>query len=163
MFQICTNKGPDCAPLTQMELAALFQEESDAFLSAHSDMCAVRFIYAPIRSVEEEVVEEYLSLAGQLVESFPDFFVGFDLVGQEDLGRPLVDFADQLVEAKEGNPNLTYFFHAGTECPSKKKLSTTFFQINPNGFFFGHCLFSIFKWLIVTAIASNVHHVPHLL
>ncbi len=48
-YQVCTNKGPDCSPLSQMELGALFKEESDAFLEDNPDMCAVRFIYAPIR------------------------------------------------------------------------------------------------------------------
>jgi len=35
-----------------------------------------------------------------------DFVVGFDLVGQEDLGRPLMDFAQILIEAKLKFPNL---------------------------------------------------------
>ena len=42
----------------------------------------------------------------------PDFFIGFDLVGQEDLGQPLLDFADELIEAKNLT-DLQYFFHAG--------------------------------------------------
>ena len=42
----------------------------------------------------------------------PEFFIGFDLVGQEDLGRPLLDFADQLIEARN-RTGLKYFFHAG--------------------------------------------------
>ena len=40
--------------------------------------------------------------------ALPKFVVGFDLVGQEDLGRPLVDFADLLLDQK-----IPYFFHAG--------------------------------------------------
>ncbi len=39
--------------------------------------------------------------------------VGFDLVGQEDLGRPLLDFAEDLMAARERDPNLNYYFHAG--------------------------------------------------
>ena len=42
----------------------------------------------------------------------PDFFIGFDLVGQEDLGQPLLKFADELLEAKN-TTSLQYFFHAG--------------------------------------------------
>ncbi len=37
---------------------------------------------------------------------FLDFVVGFDLVGQEDLGRPLMDFAQILIEAKIKFPKL---------------------------------------------------------
>ena len=39
-------------------------------------------------------------------ESFLDFVVGFDLGGQEDLGRPLIDFAQILIDAKLKYPNL---------------------------------------------------------
>ena len=42
----------------------------------------------------------------------PDFFIGFDLVGQEDLGRPLLDFAELLIETRN-RTGLKYFFHAG--------------------------------------------------
>lgn len=41
---------------------------------------------------------------------FPDFVVGFDLVGQEDPGRPLIDFADQILTLPS---DLKLFFHAG--------------------------------------------------
>lgn len=41
---------------------------------------------------------------------FPSFVIGFDLVGQEDCGKPLIDFMDQLKDySQEGK----YFFHAG--------------------------------------------------
>lgn len=41
---------------------------------------------------------------------FPDFVIGFDLVGQEDRGRPLIDFADQILTLP---PTIKFFFHAG--------------------------------------------------
>ena len=53
-----------------------------------------------------------LQLAANLSREMPEFFIGFDLVGQEDLGRPLIDFADQLIEARN-RFGLKYFFHAG--------------------------------------------------
>ena len=57
-------------------------------------------------------LEENLKLAVTLTQELPGFFIGFDLVGQEDLGRPLLDFADKLIEAKDQS-GLKYFFHAG--------------------------------------------------
>ena len=42
----------------------------------------------------------------------PEFVIGYDLVGQEDLGRPLLDFADLLIEVRN-KTGLKYFFHAG--------------------------------------------------
>ena len=40
-------------------------------------------------------------------------FLGFDLVGQEDLGQPLLHFAPKLIQAKIENPSMRFFFHAG--------------------------------------------------
>lgn len=46
----------------------------------------------------------------QLIELYPNFVIGFDLVGQEDKGEPLVKFADQLNSV---DPKINFFFHAG--------------------------------------------------
>ena len=43
----------------------------------------------------------------------PEFFIGFDLVGQEDLGKPLLDFVPLLLESRRNYPELGFFFHAG--------------------------------------------------
>ena len=51
-------------------------------------------------------------MAANLNMEMPNFFIGFDLVGQEDLGRPLIDFAKELIKAKN-RTDLEYFFHAG--------------------------------------------------
>lgn len=67
-------------------------------------------IYSPMRRVNNSVMEQYLETFQKLQKSFPDFVVGFDLVGQEDLGRPLVDFIDELLK---NGPDTKYFFHAG--------------------------------------------------
>lgn len=42
---------------------------------------------------------------------FPDHMVGFDMVGQEDMGYPLKTFVNELLAGK-ADPNLHYFFHA---------------------------------------------------
>ena len=74
-------------------------------------------IYAPSRKVSPETVIEYFAKADQLVSEFPDFILGFDLVGQEDLGEPLIKFIDQILTAKEKYPDLKVFFHAGKLSP----------------------------------------------
>ena len=53
-----------------------------------------------------------LKLAANLTVELPNFFIGFDLVGQEDLGKPLIYFANELIEEKNLT-GLDYFFHAG--------------------------------------------------
>jgi len=46
----------------------------------------------------------------QLNQLHPDFLAGFDLVGQEDKGKPLSEFTNKLNAI---NPAIQYFFHAG--------------------------------------------------
>lgn len=43
-------------------------------------------------------------------EKYPDFLAGFDLVGQEDLGRPLSEFVEQLLQVPD---TIDFYFHAG--------------------------------------------------
>jgi len=44
-------------------------------------------------------------------ENFGSFFAGFDMVGQEDKGGPLLQFVPQLLEASA--QGLPFFFHSG--------------------------------------------------
>jgi hypothetical protein len=62
--------------------------------------------------VEPETVSNYISTAASLTTELANFFVGFDMVGQEDLGKPLIDFAPEIIAGLEQNPNLKVFFHA---------------------------------------------------
>ena len=55
---------------------------------------------------------ETIKLAEKVTMSLPSFFIGMDLVGQEDLGRPLINFVKELLEAKN-RTKMDYFFHAG--------------------------------------------------
>ena len=42
--------------------------------------------------MSESTVEQDLQVARDLKELMPEFFAGFDLVAQEDIGYPLADF-----------------------------------------------------------------------
>ena len=44
--------------------------------------CGLKMIFAPSRNVAPAVVTKYIEDAVKLVEAFPDFILGFDLVGQ---------------------------------------------------------------------------------
>lgn len=80
------------------------------FMKEHRDFVGAKLIYAPSRHVNREKLEEYIVLAERIKQSMPEIFAGFDLVGQEDLGGPLIEFAPRLLEA---GSELNYFFHAG--------------------------------------------------
>lgn len=69
-----------------------------------------KVIYSRYRRVDPQTVEEYLQDAVLMKTQFPNFMCGFDLVGQEDLGRPLKDFIPEFLNT----PNfIDYYFHAG--------------------------------------------------
>ncbi|KAI9688320.1 MAG: hypothetical protein M1820_010265 [Bogoriella megaspora] len=56
----------------------------------------------------------------RLKQIFPELIAGFDLVGQEDAGRPLVDMLPELFWFKkrcmEEQVDIPFFFHAGETC-----------------------------------------------
>lgn len=68
-----------------------------------------------LRFFNESVILDDIKMSLQLMADFPDYFGGYDLVGQEDPGLPLIDYLDALRYPSTLNPpvNLPYFFHAG--------------------------------------------------
>ncbi|GJQ88067.1 hypothetical protein Trydic_g12988 [Trypoxylus dichotomus] len=93
-----------------LEVTAIYKEVTEEFISTHPDFLGAKLIYAPVRNVDENTMQNYIEIIKALKANFPDFLAGFDLVGQEDLGQPLVRFIDQLQELKQ---EVKLFFHAG--------------------------------------------------
>ncbi|VVD00794.1 unnamed protein product [Leptidea sinapis] len=94
----------------QLITAKTYQKAIKRFMKANPDFIGAKIIYAPARNVDRVKLGEYLQLAYRIKADMPEYFAGFDLVGQEDLGNPLVEFLPQLREAAK---DLNYFFHAG--------------------------------------------------
>lgn len=80
------------------------------FISEHPDFLGVKLIVSGSRRMTSEDLSQQLNQVKQLKRQMPDFVAGYDLVGQEDLGRPLGEFLPLLSDAKD---DLNYFFHAG--------------------------------------------------
>lgn len=66
-------------------------------------------IYAPIKRKVGDCAE-LVKIAMQLKKKFPDFMVGFDLVGQEDTAPMLVNYAEHILKLPS---DMQLFFHAG--------------------------------------------------
>ncbi|KXJ73474.1 adenosine deaminase 2 [Aedes albopictus] len=92
------------------EIVQIYYDLSEKFKQQHPDFVGVKFIYAPIRAADDATVDGYLREAENLHKKFPTFVAGFDLVGQEDLGRPLTDFNERLLKM---SPTIQFFLHAG--------------------------------------------------
>ncbi|KAL6263330.1 hypothetical protein P5V15_006127 [Pogonomyrmex californicus] len=93
-----------------IEMVQMLKNVTDRFVKDHPDFIGAKIIYAPTRLVNQSRMDYYLKTLAQLRQLYPDFVAGFDLVGQEDKGKPLTEFADKL---KFVDPNIRFFFHAG--------------------------------------------------
>ncbi|XP_076056100.1 adenosine deaminase 2-like isoform X2 [Oratosquilla oratoria] len=84
------------------------------FLEDYPEMFfGARFIYAPLRRVPPTTVRDYVATAASLRKTYPSLVAGFDLVGQEDLGLPLKDLINELLNIESHGVHIPVFFHAG--------------------------------------------------
>ncbi|KAH8415561.1 hypothetical protein KR222_004601 [Zaprionus bogoriensis] len=92
------------------DTVAIYEEQTKRFKKNHPDFIGAKVIYAPLRGVEPNVCDEYVKKCVDLKMKFCGFLAGFDLVGQEELGRPLIDLIEPLLKMPE---NINFYFHAG--------------------------------------------------
>ncbi|XP_048482434.1 adenosine deaminase 2-A [Plutella xylostella] len=90
--------------------AKAYKKSIKRFMKDYPDFLGAKIIYAPSRLVGRQQLGVYLETARRIKKEVPDIFAGFDLVGPEDQGNPLIEFVPQLEEAGK---DLNYFFHAG--------------------------------------------------
>ncbi|XP_030385308.1 adenosine deaminase 2-A [Scaptodrosophila lebanonensis] len=95
---------------TEVDTVRIYVETLKKFKDAHSDFIGSRMIYAPLRNTNGSVVSDYIKTLLTITELYPDFVAGFDLVGQEELGRPLKEFISELLAVPE---SIDFYFHAG--------------------------------------------------
>lgn len=76
-----------------------------------------KIIYCSVRIIDNEKLRWYIEDAITLKKQFPDLIVGFDLVGHEDPGVTLRQYAPELLRMKERvlqeGIELPFVFHAG--------------------------------------------------
>lgn len=74
-------------------------------------------IWTTVRSTATAQMMENMKHCIATKAAFPHLIAGYDLVGPEELGRPLVDILPELSwfieECKRAGVNLPFFFHAG--------------------------------------------------
>ncbi|XP_057654421.1 adenosine deaminase 2-like [Diorhabda carinulata] len=96
---------------SKLEVLGMYVHTFKKFQTDHPDFFGARFIYAPNRHVDNATMDEYVNTFRKLRKKYPGFVAGFDLVGQEDAGNPLISFLPQLEELQKMGAN--FFFHAG--------------------------------------------------
>lgn len=93
-----------------IDVARIYRNVAQRFVRANPKFVGVRLIYAPPKTADPRKFEEFVEVAKDLRRSLPDFFVGFDLVGQEDASPPLSNWVDRL---RSVGREMAFFFHAG--------------------------------------------------
>ncbi|KAG5677979.1 hypothetical protein PVAND_007691 [Polypedilum vanderplanki] len=93
-----------------IECAQIYVDVLKDFKQSHPDFVGSKFIFAPLRGVDDEIFDSYLPILQKLMNRFPEFIAGFDLVGQEDKGRPLIEYAERFLKYPS---DIKFFFHAG--------------------------------------------------
>ncbi|KAL1302798.1 hypothetical protein AAFC00_003139 [Neodothiora populina] len=97
----------------------VLEEEIDAFKrsEAGKTFWGARMIWTAIRHFDTRKIIESMQECIVMKQLFPDLIAGFDLVGQEDIGRPLADLIPELFWFKkacaQSGVDIPFFFHAG--------------------------------------------------
>lgn len=93
-----------------MFMPRLYDRVTKKFKQEHPDFVGVKLIVTKRRYNNITDIQKVLEVARGIKRELPDFFAGFDLVGQEDLGKTLLDFLPVL---KSADGDLNYYFHGG--------------------------------------------------
>ncbi|KAK4542824.1 hypothetical protein LTR36_006200 [Oleoguttula mirabilis] len=114
-----TRTGADKPDDNFEGMLAALQEEIDAFVASEEGkgFWGARLIWTTVRHFGKRGIIEDMKECISLKQLFPDLIAGYDLVGQEDLGRPLADLTPELFWFKkrcmEEGVDIPFFFHAG--------------------------------------------------
>jgi adenosine deaminase CECR1 len=103
------------------EFFRAFGEEVEKFqaTSEGKNFWGSRFIWTTLRSFERREIMESMKQCISVKRAYPDLIAGFDVVGQEEMGRSLADLTPEFFwfrkKCIENGVEIPFFFHAG-EC-----------------------------------------------
>ncbi|KAL4977703.1 hypothetical protein BDW66DRAFT_132251 [Aspergillus desertorum] len=115
------REGSDKAEPDFFYFLQCFQEEVDAYMASPTGrgFWGARIIWAAIRSFPDESIKKSMIHCLNCKKAYPAAIAGFDFVGQEDAGRPLVELLPLCKwfqqQCDEERLQIPFFFHAG-EC-----------------------------------------------
>ena len=112
----CEEPSKDCN-----DMVRVFDEEVRKFQASEEgkDFWGCRFIWTTLRMWGKKALVEHMKQCIEMKKAYPHLIAGYDLVGQEDKGRPIMDMTPELFWFKkrclENGVDIPFFFHAG-EC-----------------------------------------------
>jgi adenosine deaminase CECR1 len=96
--------------LSKEEIVELLMNLVEEFKKDHPKFMGMKVILTMGRDSNPQQIEAKMQAFERLNKKFPSFVVGFDVVGQEDVGKSLKNHIEKL---KEISRNGEFFFHAG--------------------------------------------------
>lgn len=117
-FEYC-RAGSEVPETDYLELFRWFGEEIGRFKESEEGkgFWGARMIWTGIRRFDTRLIVEDMDRCLTTKLAYPDLICGYDLVGQEDLGRPLKDVLPELFwfrkQCAEEGVEIPFFFHAG--------------------------------------------------
>eukprot|EP01117_Protostelium_nocturnum_P000732 TRINITY_DN1088_c0_g2_i1.p1 TRINITY_DN1088_c0_g2~~TRINITY_DN1088_c0_g2_i1.p1 ORF type:complete len:586 (+),score=188.09 TRINITY_DN1088_c0_g2_i1:155-1912(+) len=113
------RQGSEVADTDLVEMFRVLGEEIEKFKASEAGkgFWGARVIWCGFRLLPTRDIVEDMEACISIKTKFPHLISGYDLVGQEDPGRPLNDLLPELnyfrKRCKESNLNIPFFFHAG--------------------------------------------------
>ena len=113
--------GSDDPDEDYIDFCRVFKEEVDRFTATEEGQAfyGARIIWTTMRRLPNGTIFDSMNQCIRAKKVYPELICGFDLAGQEDQGRPLVDVFPILLwfqeHCKEEGLAIPFFFHAG-EC-----------------------------------------------
>jgi adenosine deaminase CECR1 len=114
-------EGKEQPEATYERMFKVFGEEIERFKTSDEGkgFWGARMIWTGIRVLDTRKIVEDMDACISIKLAFPNLISGYDLVGQEDGGRPLKDLLPELFwfkkQCAEEGIDIPFFFHAG-EC-----------------------------------------------
>ncbi|KAK2757632.1 hypothetical protein FQN54_004601 [Arachnomyces sp. PD_36] len=115
------REGSDTPEPDYIEFFRVFKEEIESFKATEEGKgyYGGRIIWTALRRTSNQAIVESMKQCILAKKAHPDAIAGFDVVGQEEQGRPLVDLVPVLFwfrkRCVEEGVEIPFFFHAG-EC-----------------------------------------------
>lgn len=115
------REGQETSEDTYDHMFKVFGEEIEKFKASEEgkDFWGARMIWTGIRVLDTRKIVEDMDACIAIKMAYPHLVSGYDLVGQEDGGRPLKDLLPELFwfrkQCAQEGIDIPFFFHAG-EC-----------------------------------------------
>ncbi|KUJ18130.1 adenosine deaminase family protein-like protein [Mollisia scopiformis] len=114
-------EGQDTPEPSYERMFKVFGEEIEKFKASEEgkEFWGCRMIWTGIRVLDTRKIVEDMDQCIFIKQLYPELVSGYDLVGQEDAGRPLKDLLPELFwfkkQCAQEGIDIPFFFHAG-EC-----------------------------------------------